>query len=134
MLFFTKICIAVQRIERARSMAMLAPPLMDMCAPRRICELRLPICDFVVPCAIGQSKVANLKSFRIPIGFFEAAVAGVFEKFIHRRKHYAGSFHVQPQIEIEFIVEKMKVAIAEHAEERASGLNIFSIDDDVLDR
>ena len=35
-LFFTNICIAVQRIDRARSMAMLTPPRMDMCAPRRM--------------------------------------------------------------------------------------------------
>jgi hypothetical protein len=34
-LFFTKICMAVHRIDRARSIALLNPPSMDMCAPRR---------------------------------------------------------------------------------------------------
>jgi hypothetical protein len=36
MLFFTKICIAVHWIDRARSIAMFAPPRMDMCAPMSI--------------------------------------------------------------------------------------------------
>ena len=36
MLFFTKICMAVHWIEQARSIAMCAPPPIDMCAPRRI--------------------------------------------------------------------------------------------------
>src|SRR5437867_12599054 len=135
MLFFTNICIAVQRIDRARSMAMLTPPRMDMCAPSRICELRLPICDFLVPRAIAQSRsqIESLKSLRMPIGFLEASFADVFEEFIHRHQHYAGPFHVQPQIELKFIIEKMNVAVAEHTEERASGLEILGVNNGVFD-
>jgi hypothetical protein len=51
---------AVQWIDRARSIAMFAPPLMDMCAPRTICELRLPICNFIVPRVVPE--IANRKS------------------------------------------------------------------------
>ena len=39
MLFFTKICMAVHSIERARSIAMCTPPPIDMWAPRRISNL-----------------------------------------------------------------------------------------------
>ena len=67
----------------------------------------------------------------MPIGFFEAPFAGVFEKFIHRQEDYARSFHIQPQIEVEFVIKKMNIAVAEHAEERASGLEILRVNDAV---
>ena len=69
----------------------------------------------------------------MPIGFFEAPFAGVFEKFVHRDEHYARTFHVQPQIKIEFVVKKMDVAVAEHTKERASGFEILGVNDAVLD-
>jgi len=69
----------------------------------------------------------------MPIGFLEAPFAGVFEKFIHRHEHYARPFHIQPQIEVEFVVEKMNVTVAEHTEERASGLEILGVNNAILD-
>lgn len=69
----------------------------------------------------------------MPIRFLEAPFAGVFEKFIHRREHYAGPFHIEPQIEVEFVGEKMNVTVAEHAEERASGLEILGVNNAVFD-
>ena len=59
----------------------------------------------------------------MPIGFLEAPFAGVFEKFIHRHEHYARPFHIQPQIEVEFIIEKMNVSRLMEANvlERAPG-------------
>jgi 2-keto-4-pentenoate hydratase len=74
-----------------------------------------------------------LKPLRVPIGFLKAPFAGVFEKFIHRQEHYAGPFHIQPQIEVEFVVEKMNVAVAQHTEERATGLEIVSVNNAVSD-
>jgi len=52
----------VQPIDLARSIAMLTPPRMDVCAPRTICELRFPICDFLLSRAIASIKIANRKS------------------------------------------------------------------------
>ena len=69
----------------------------------------------------------------MPIGFFETSFAGVFEKFVHRREQYPRAFHVQPQIEIEFVVKKMDVAVTEHTEKRASGFEILGMNDAVLD-
>ena len=69
----------------------------------------------------------------MPIGFFEASFAGVFEKFVHRHEHYARTFHVEPQIKIEFVVKKMDVAVTEHTEKRASGFEILGVNDAVLD-
>src|SRR5438552_4010960 len=136
MLFFTKICMAVQWIERARSIAMLTPPRMDMCAPSRICELRLTICDFFVCRTIGlieNRKSKNLKYFWVPVRFLQAPCACVFEEFVHRREQHAGAVHVQAQTEIEFVVEKMNIAVTQHAEERASGLEIVGVNNAVLD-
>jgi hypothetical protein len=45
MLFFTKICIAVHSIERARSIARCTPPPIDMCAPSRIADCRFLSAD-----------------------------------------------------------------------------------------
>ena len=69
----------------------------------------------------------------MPIGFFEAPFAGVFEKFVHWHEHYPRTFHVQPQIEIEFVVKKMDVAVAKHTKERAGSFEILGVNDAVLD-
>jgi len=69
----------------------------------------------------------------MPIGFFEASFDDVFEKFVHRREHYARPFHIQSQIEVQFVIKKMDVAVAEHTEERASGLEILGVNDAVRD-
>src|SRR5262245_2919898 len=69
----------------------------------------------------------------MPIGFLEAPFAGVFEQFIHRHEHYARPFHIQSQIEVEFVIKKMNVAVAEHTEERASSLEILGVNDAVPD-
>ena len=74
-----------------------------------------------------------LEPLRMPIGFLEAAFAGIFEKFIHRREHYARPFHIQSQIEVEFVIKKMDVTVAKHTEERASGLEILGVNDAVPD-
>ena len=63
----------------------------------------------------------------MPIGFLQAPFAGVFEKFVHGQEHYAGPFHIQPQIEVEFVIEKMNVAVAEHTEERTTSLKILGV-------
>src|SRR5262249_37820876 len=67
---------------------------------------RFAISSCPAPLLQSKSQIENLKSFRVPVWLFEAPFADVFEKFIHRHEHYAGTFHVQPQIEIEFVVEK----------------------------
>src|SRR4029077_11734525 len=69
----------------------------------------------------------------VPIGFLQAPCACVFEKLVHRCEQHAGTFHAQAQTEIEFVVEKMNIAVTQHAEERASGLEIFGVNNTVLD-
>src|SRR5262249_1246044 len=78
--------------------------------------------------------IGNLKSLRVPIRFFQAAFASIFEKFVHRHEQYARAFHVQTQIEIEFVIEKVNVAVAEHAKERAGGFEILGMNDAILHR
>src|SRR5207237_10896939 len=69
---------------------------------------------------------------RMPIGFLQASFASIFEKFIHRHQQYAGPFHVQPQIEIELVVEKMNVAMSKHAKKGAGRFEIICVNDAVL--
>src|ERR1700752_2556534 len=70
---------------------------------------------------------------RVPIGFLQAPRAGVFEKFVNRHQHHAWTFHAQAQTEIEFVVQKMNIAVAEHAEEQASSFEIVGMNNAILD-
>ena len=67
------------------------------------------------------------------IGFLKAPFTGVFEKFIHRCEQHAGSLHVQPQIEIELVIEKLDVAMTQHAKERAVCLEIVGMNNSLID-
>jgi len=69
----------------------------------------------------------------MPIGLLEASFAGVFEKLVHRSEQHAGPFHVQTQAEIELVVEEMNVSMAQHAEKRAGGFEIVSVNNSVFD-
>src|SRR5260370_29371415 len=68
------------------------------------------------------------------IGMIQASFAGVFEEFVHRREQHAGSLHVQSQIEIDLVVQEMNVAVAEHAEECAGGVEVLGVNDSLTDR
>ena len=70
----------------------------------------------------------------MPVRFGEVAFAFVFEKFVDRRQHHAaGKIRVDADIEIEFVVEKMNVAVAEHAEKFSVHLEIVGMRDAILD-
>ena len=69
----------------------------------------------------------------MPIGLLQAPFTGVLEKLIHRCEQHARSLHVQPQIEIELVVQKMDIAMAEHAEECAGGIEIVGMNDSLTD-
>ncbi len=79
-----------------------------------------------------KSAIENLKSLGVPIRFFQASFADIFEKFIHRREQHAGPIRVHPHFEVQFVVEKMNVAVAKHAEECAGGFEIAGVNDCVL--
>src|SRR5881394_2551088 len=106
MLFFTKICMAVQLMERARSIDVCRPPLIDMWAPRRILECGMRIAE-CARCSrrgwfIPHSAIANpqlLKSLRMPVRFFQTSFTGILEKLVDRREQDARTLHVEPQIE-----------------------------------
>src|SRR3954470_1768468 len=142
MLFFTKICIAVQSIDRDRSIARCTPPPMDIWAPRSgIADFRLPIADwgqtvrrrFRAGRFINlQSAIDNLKSLRVPLWLGDTAFAFVFEKFVHRGEEDAGAAAFDANIEVEFVLEEMDVAVADHAEELAGNLEVVGVNDAVL--
>src|SRR4051812_5671032 len=98
MLFFTKICMALHWMEQARSIALCAPPPIDIWAPRRIFDRRFSILvrpnngedgaflfdptffNFGLRSPIvpnRKSKIETLKSFGVPVGMFQAALAAV---------------------------------------------------------
>ena len=69
----------------------------------------------------------------MPVWLLQAPCACVFEKFVNRCEKHAGPFHIQPHTEIEFVVEKMNIAVTQHTEERASGFEIVGMNYAVLD-
>src|SRR5205085_5495952 len=66
---------------------------------------------------------------RMPVRLLQASCPGIFEKLVYRSEQQAGPFHVQPQIEIELVVEKMNVAVAKHAKKRAGRVEITCVND-----
>src|SRR6266403_175415 len=97
MLFFTKICIAVQSIDRERSMARWTPPPIDIWAPRRISECGMRSAewgrdgDFLLIPHSAFRIPKSLESLRMPVRLRDAAFAFVFEKFVHRGEDDAGA-------------------------------------------
>src|ERR1700730_9674385 len=90
-------------------------------------------------CAWASSKLQignrkSLKPFRVPVRMFQAAFTGVLKKFVDWREQDAGTVHVHAHGEIEFVVEEMDVAVAEHAEKPPGCIQIFSIKNSVFDR
>src|SRR5262249_51771020 len=75
------------------------------------------------------SSLQALQNRRAPVRLLQAPRPDVFEKFVHRRKHQTGSLHVQPQTEIEVVVEKVDVPMAEHAKQGTVGVEIVSLND-----
>ena len=68
----------------------------------------------------------------MPVRLLQASCPGIFEKLVYRSEQQAGPFHVQPQIEIELVVEKMNVAVAKHAKKGAGRFEIICVNDAVL--
>ena len=67
-----------------------------------------------------------------PIRLLQAPCAGVFEKFVHWCEQDTGSLHVQPHIEIELVIQKMDIAMTQHAKKRAVCLEIVRMDSPLI--
>src|ERR1039457_5950204 len=70
----------------------------------------------------------------MPIRMGKAAFAFVFEKFIHRRKKDAGAARVDPHIEIEFVFEKLHIAVTDHSEKLSGAVKTVGVNPAILDR
>ena len=111
MLFFTKICIALHSIKRARSIARCTPPAIDTWAPRRIADLRLLIVDFRnQKSAVGNSS----KPFWAPDRLRETAFAMVFEELVEWRQDRPRARRVDPNVEVEFVPKEIDIAVSQH--------------------
>src|SRR5947207_2767515 len=141
MLFFTNTWMARQSIEQARSIAMCTPPRIDMCAPRRIffvmssqvetSHYSFPNSQRFLDCARNDKR---LEPLRVPIGLLQTSFADVFEEFVNRREQDARALSTDTDIEVELVVEKMNVAIAQQPKKPSRGIEIFRVNDPVLDR
>src|SRR6202011_3366986 len=86
------------------------------------------------PFGIRHSSFSDsLESLRVPVRLGDAAFAFVFEKFVHRREHDPGAPGFDPDIEVEFILQKMNVAVTDHAKELAGNFEIVGVNDPILD-
>jgi len=84
--------------------------------------------DFFIP------RSDFLEPLRVPVWLRDAAFAFVFEKFVHRREDDSGAAGFETDVEIEFVFEKINVAVADHAEKFAGDFEIVGVNDAVLDR
>src|SRR2546428_13264960 len=69
----------------------------------------------------------------MPIRFGEAAFAFVFKKFIHGREHNPRPLCADAQIEVEFVVKKINVAVPEHFEKSSRDIEVIGANDSILD-
>src|SRR5438309_2599447 len=74
-----------------------------------------------------KNKRESLKSLRMPVRFGEAAFAFIFEKFVNGREDDAGAFGADADVEIEFVVEKINVAAAEHVEKFPGDIEVLGV-------
>src|SRR5919106_2960975 len=106
-----------------------------MCAPRRIFDFRFWIVDWrtAPDCNERVAGFINLKSLGVPVWFLQASFARIFEKLVNRCEQHARALHVEPQIEVEFVIEEMNIAMAEHAEKPAGCFEIVRMNNSVVD-
>src|SRR4029077_10985255 len=69
---------------------------------------------------------------RVPIWLFQAAFGFVFEKFIERSEDEAGSAGVNPNVKIDFVIEKMCVALSHHAKSASIHVKIRGANEAIL--
>src|SRR5690348_1663427 len=77
------------------------------------------------PCLMGvNSRLTQLRlsgartseNFRVPVRLFQAAFSFVFEKFVERVEKDSRPAGVDANVEIDFVVEEMGVALSHHPE------------------
>src|SRR5207237_229545 len=64
------------------------------------------------------------ENFRVPIRLLQTAFGLVFEKFIERSENGSGSAGVNANVKVDFVIEKMGVALSHHAEGAAIDVDI----------
>ena len=114
-------------IDRPRSLDGAVDPATDRhMGAEKNCRLPIADCRLLwreAPFSRGsfhlKSAIGNLKSLRVPVRLGEAAFALVFEELVHRREKNAGTGGIDADVEVEFVVEKVDIAVAHHAEEFA---------------
>ena len=70
----------------------------------------------------------------MPIRLLQTAFGLVFEKFIERSENGSGSAGVNANVKIDFVIEKMGVALSHHAEGAAIDVKIRGVDNAIFDR
>ena len=69
----------------------------------------------------------------MPVRFLQTSFTFVFEKFVNWRKHDTGAFRIDPQVKIEFVVEKIDIAMPQDAEKLSGHIEIVGVNDSVVD-
>src|SRR6266446_10984143 len=73
------------------------------------------------------------ENLRVPIRLFQTAFSFVFKKFIEWSEDGSGSAGVDTNVEIDFVIEKMGVALPNHAKGAAIHVKIRGADDAIFD-
>src|SRR5205807_5072971 len=83
---------------------------------------------------IQQSAFSIQKSeyLRMPIRLFQAAFGFVLEKFIERSEDKSGPAGVNANVKIDFVIEKVCVALSQHAKSASIHVKIRGADNAIL--
>src|SRR2546430_17691755 len=76
----------------------------------------------------------SLESLRVPVRFGDRSLAFVFEKFVDGREDDAGAAGLDANVEVEPVLEKINVAVTDHAEEFAGHFEVIGVNDTALNR
>src|SRR5882724_1641721 len=76
----------------------------------------------------------SLESLWVPVRFRDRSLAFVFEKFVDGREDDTGAAGLDANIEVEPVLEKIDVAVADHAEEFAGHFEVIGVNDTALNR
>src|SRR6476660_5730168 len=77
--------------------------------------------------------IKHSENFRVPIRLLQTAFGLIFEKFIERSENGSGSAGVNANVKIDFVIEKIGVALLHHAEGAAIDVKIRGADNAIFE-
>src|SRR5206468_12858822 len=82
---------------------------------------------------LGQND-KRLKYLWMPIRLLKTPFGFIFKQFVNRREYDAGPLRADAHVKIDFVVQKMDVAVTHNAEKLSRHIEIVGMNNSVPDR